>query len=171
MKLLALALTLFTLPAFAGNISFSTSDSFSNPSLFPITFTGTSTSNFVGGDFGFGVFNVTSCPHASCSGSETFTLKISQTSPGAGTSELVGTISGTVLQNGFTDLTLLLSSGIMIIDGIKYNIPLDESLNFGFTTLNGTVGPTSIPEPSAALMLGMGLITFAGLGSLKLLRS
>jgi hypothetical protein len=148
--------------AFAGDISFSTSDSFSHPGLFPITFTGTSTTNFVGGDFGFGVFSVTACPHASCAGSETFTLTISQTSPGAGVIDLVGTISGTVLPNGFTDLTLLFSSAGVIINGIQYKIPLEESLNFGFTTLNGSVGPSAVPEPSALALLGMGALALAG---------
>ena len=64
--------------ATAGNISFSTAGTFRNPSLFPITFTPASVTNFVGGDLSFGLFTVSACPVAKCSGSETFTLQIAQ---------------------------------------------------------------------------------------------
>jgi hypothetical protein len=152
--------------AMAGNISFSTSGTFSNPSLFPITFTPISVSNFVGGNLAFGMFDVSACAAAKCSGTETFTLKVSETSPVSGTADLVGTISGVVLSNGFTDLTLTFTSDKMTIGKTLYEIPFMHSINFSFTTLNGAVGPNgTIPEPSAGFLLGIGTLGLVGLAT------
>jgi len=150
--------------AMAGGIGFSTAGTFSNPSLFPITFAPTSASSFVGGNIAFGMFDVSACPAAKCSGTETFTLTITQTSPSAGTADLVGTISGEVLSDGFTLLKLTFTSATMTIGTTIYNIPFIHSINFFVTTLNGTVGPNnSLPEPSAQLLLGIGVLGLMGL--------
>jgi len=169
-KIVLLAAFALLIPglAMAGNISFSTTGTFSSSgtstsSLFPMTFTPTSVTNFVGGDLSFGLFTVTPCAAATCSGSETFDLKISQTSPSGGTADLVGTISGMVRHNGFTDLTISFTSNTMMIGGILYKIPFMHSINFSFTTLNGAVGPTGVPEPSAKFLLGMGALGLMGL--------
>jgi len=154
--------------AMAGDISFSTTGTFSNPSLFPITFTPVSVTNFVGGNLSFGLFTVSACPAAKCSGSETFTLQISQTSPTAGTADLVGTISGSVFHDGFTDLTISFASNTMLIGGTLYKIPFMHSINFQFTTLNGAVGPNgAMPEPSAKFLLGMGALGLMGMATLS----
>jgi hypothetical protein len=169
--LVAFALLIPSL-AMAGNISFSTTGTFSNPSLLPmnllpITFTPTSITAFVGGNLAFGVFDVSACPVAKCSGSETFTLQISQTSPTSGTEDLVGTISGEVFHNGVTDLKLTFTTATVIIGATSYTIPFAQSINFSFTTLNGQVGPTAIPEPSAEFLLGMGALGLVGLATVS----
>ena len=166
--LLAAFVLLIPCLAMAGGISFSTTGTFGNPSLFPITFVPTSVTNFVAGDLSFGLFSVSACSSAKCSGSETFTLQISQTSPTAGTADLVGTLTGSVFHNGFTDLTLTFSSGSMVIGGTLYRIPFMHSINFSFTTLNGMVGPNgAMPEPSAKFLLGMGALGLMGMATLS----
>jgi len=154
--------------AMAGGVSFSTAGTFSNPSLFPITFTPNSATDFVGGNIAFGMFNVSACPVAECKGSETFTLKITETSPVSGTADLVGTISGMVLKSGFTDLTISFTTATVTIGSNVYNIPFMHSINFSFTTLNGAVSvPGEMPEPSAAFLLGMGALGLMGLATVS----
>jgi hypothetical protein len=154
--------------ALAGGVSFSTSGALSNPSLFPITFSGTSATNFVGGNLAFGLFDVSACPVSRCKGSETFTLTVTQTSPVSGMADLVGTISGEVLKNGFTDLTLTFTADKMTIGSNVYNIPFMHSINFSFTTLNGSVTvPGEMPEPSAGFLLGIGALGLMGLATVS----
>ena len=155
--------------AMASSVSFSTSDTFSNPSLFPITFTGNSLTNFVGGDIAFGMFNVSACAKASCSGTETFTLAITETSPVSATADLVGTITGTVLHNGHTTLSIVFSPAMVMIGTTLYSFPVpSHSINFSFTTLNGFVSfPGSMPEPTAGFLLGMGALGLMGLATVS----
>lgn len=164
-RLVVLVAFVLLLPclALAGGVSFTTSGTLSNPALFPITFEGFSASDFVGGNISFGEFTVTPCSHAVCSGSETFTLQISQSSPTAGTIDLVGTLSGSVLGDGQTHLTLTFTSPTVSIGPIIYNVKFPASINMGFTTLNGTV--TGVPEPSAEFLLGMGALGLMGLAT------
>ena len=150
--------------AMANTVSFMTTGTLSNPSLFPLTFTDNSVANFVGGDIAFGIFNVNACAVAKCSGSETFTLQISQTSPTSGAADLVGTISGFVLSNGFTSLTIKFPTNTVTIGSAVYTIPFMHSINFSITTLNGNVTfPSSVPEPSAVFLLGISALGLMGL--------
>ena len=155
--------------AMANTVSFSTSDTFSNPGLFPITFMGNSLTNFVGGDIAFGMFDVTACPVAKCSGTETFTLAITETSPVSATMDLVGTITGTVLHNGHTSLTITFSPASVMIGSTLYSFPVPtHSINFSFTTLNGNVSfPTATPEPTAGFLLRMGALGLMGLATVS----
>jgi hypothetical protein len=156
--------------AVAGTVSFSTSGNFSSPSLFPITFTGNSVTNFVGGNLAFGMFNVSACAVAKCSGTETFTLQIAETSPMSVTADLVGTITGKVLKDGFTQLTISFASNTITIGSTVYTIPFMHSINFSFTTLNGLVtfpGSGTVPEPSAGFLLGIGALGLVGLATVS----
>jgi hypothetical protein len=160
--LLAFALLVPCL-AMAGTVSFSTSGTFSNPSLFPITFM-PNTVTFTGGNIAFGMFNVSDCPVAKCAGTETFTLKISETSPMSATVDLVGTITGEVLKDGFTSLTISFTPNMVSIGTTVYTIPFMHSINFSFTTLNGNVMfPSVTPEPNAGFLLGLGALGLVGL--------
>ena len=151
--------------AMANTVSFSTSDTFSNPGLFPITFMGNSLPNFVGGDIAFGMFDVSACPLGkTCSGTETFTLTITETSPISATADLMGTITGTVLHNGHTSLTITFAPSTVMIGGTAYGFPVPtHSINFSFTTLNGNVSFPPVPEPTAGFLLGMGALGLMGL--------
>jgi PEP-CTERM motif len=151
--------------AMAGGVSFTTSGTFSNTTLFPISFTGTTVTNFSGSsNLSFGSFNVGKCPVSSCTGSETFTLTIAESSPISGTATLSGTISGTVLKGGNNNLVLNFTTATVTIGSTMYSIMFPHSLNFGSTTLNGKIGPgTSVPEPSAQFLLGMGALGLMGL--------
>jgi hypothetical protein len=153
----------------ASSVSFTTSDTFSNPGLFPITFTGNMLTNFVGGNIAFGMFDVSACPVAKCMGTETFTLTITETSPISATMDLVGTITGTVLHNGHTSLTITFSPSSVMIGGTEYGFPVPtHSINFSFTTLNGTVSfPSNVPEPSARFLLEMGALGLMGLATVS----
>jgi hypothetical protein len=154
--------------ALAGGVSFTTSGTLSNPSLFPLTFTGTSATNFVGGNLAFGLFDVAACGVAVCKGTETFTLTIAETSPVSGMADLVGTISGFVLKDGRTDLSISFSTATITIGSTVYTIPFMHSINFSFTTLNGSVNPSStVPEPTAEFLLGMGALGLMGLATVS----
>jgi hypothetical protein len=153
--------------AMANTVSFSTTGTFSNPSLFPITFTGNSLTNFVGGNIAFGMFNVSACAVAKCSGTETFTLAITETSPVSATVDLTGTITGSVLKDGHTSLTITFSPSTIMIGGTMYTIPFMHSINFSFTTLNGAVSFPTVPEPSAGFLLGMGALGLMGLAAVS----
>jgi hypothetical protein len=155
--------------AMAGTVSFSTSGTLSDPSLFPLTFTGNSVTNFVGGNLAFGMFNVSACAVTKCSGTETFTLQISETAPVSATADLVGTITGKVLKDGFTQLTISFASNTVTIGSTVYTIPFMHSINFSFTTLNGVVTfPSSgVPEPSAGFLLGIGALGLVGLATVS----
>jgi len=167
--LLAAFAVLLPCLAMANSVSFSTSDTFSNPGLFPITFMGNSQTNFVGGNIAFGMFDVSACPVAKCSGTETFTLAITETSPISQTVDLVGTITGSVLHNGHTSLSITFSPSTVMIGGTAYGFPVPtHSINFSFTTLNGTVSfPTVTPEPTAGFLLGMGAFGLMGLATVS----
>ena len=175
-KIVLLAAFALLIPglAMAGNISFSTTGTFSssgtsNSSLFPITFTPASVTNFVGGDLSFGLFTVSACAAAKCSGTETFTLAITETSPVSATMDLVGTITGTVLHNGHTSLTITFSPASVMIGSTLYSFPVPtHSINFSFTTLNGNVSfPTATPEPTAGFLLRMGALGLMGLATVS----
>jgi hypothetical protein len=149
--------------AMAGGVSFTTAGTFSNSTLFPITFTGTSLTSFAGGNVGFGLFTVSACP-TGCHGTETFTLVINETSPVSETVDLVGKLSGDISKTGVTSLTLTFSTAEVTIGSNVYRIPFSHSINFGMTTLNGSIhSSATVPEPSAELLLGMGALGLMGL--------
>jgi len=161
--LVAFALSIPSL-ALANSVSFTTTGTLSNPTLFPLTFTGNSVANFVGGNIAFGMFNVTACAVAVCKGTETFSLTIAETAPMSVTDVLVGTISGKVFKNGFTSLTISFPTNSVTIGSAVYTIPFMHSINFSFTTLNGSVTfPSGVPEPSAVFLLGMSSLGLMGL--------
>ena len=150
--------------AMANSVSFTTTGTLSNPSLFPLTFTGSSVANFVGGNIAFGMFKVAACAVAVCKGTETFSLKIAETAPMSVTDVLVGTITGEVHKNGFTSLTITFPTNSVTIGSAVYTIPFMHSINFSFTTLNGNVTfPSGVPEPSTVFLLGMSSLGLMGL--------
>jgi hypothetical protein len=151
--------------AMAGGVSYTTSGTFSDPSLFPITFTGTSVTNFVGGDPSFGLFDVGDCSKKHCRGSETFTLKIDETSPVSATADLVGRISGRVSKNGHSDLTITFTTATVTIGSTVYTIPFRHRMKLGMGNLRGSVVSTPMPEPSAGFLLGLGALGLMGLAA------
>jgi hypothetical protein len=160
--------------AMAGGVSYTTSGTFSNPNLFPITFIGTSVTDFVGGNLSFGQFDLSrwsldDCHHRrnSCHGSETFTLQITETSPVSATVDLVGKIFGHVNRNGHADLTLMFTTATVTIGSTVYTIPFMHRINLGIRSLNGNVDPSPVPEPSAQFLLGIGALGLVGLATVS----
>jgi hypothetical protein len=160
--------------AMAGGVNYSTSGTFSNPSLFPITFIGTSVTDFTGGNLSFGQFELSrwsldDCRHRrdSCRGSETFTLQITETSPVSATVDLVGKIFGQVSRNGHADLTLIFTTATVTIGSTVYTVPFMHRINLGIRSLNGNVDPSPVPEPSAEFLLGMGALGLMGLATVS----
>lgn len=157
--------------ATAGTVSFTTTGTFSNPGLFPITFTGESYTNVnadppLGNNLLFGTFTLSpTFTPITCktTASETFTLHIDQTSPSPGSGNLDATLSGTVTKKG-SHLTLTFVAASLTIGKISYSIPFpSETINFKTTTtLNGTV-LNPVAEPSARLLLGLGALSLMGL--------
>jgi hypothetical protein len=156
--------------AMAGGVSYTTSGTFSNPNLFPITFIGTSVTNFVGGNLSFGQFDVgswstNSCHHRRCRGSETFTLQIAETVPVSATIDLVGKLFGRANRDGHTHFTIMFSTATVTIGSTVYTIPFRDRINLGMTTLNGSADP--VPEPSAEFLLGMAALALMGLAAVS----
>jgi hypothetical protein len=151
--------------AMAGGVSYTTSGTFSNPNLLPITFIGTSITNFAGGDLSFGHFDVVGCSRRRCRGKETFTLQITEISPVSTTADLKGEIFGWVNKKGHSHLTIIFKTATVTIGSTVYNISLNR-INLGIKTLNGSVTP-SVPEPSAEFLLGMGALGLMGLVTLS----
>jgi hypothetical protein len=169
--LLAAFAALLPCLAMAKGVSYTTSGTFSNPNL-PITFVGTSVKNFVGGDmsFGhfemsFGHFDMAGCFKRRCK--ETFTLQITETSPVSATEDLVGEV---FFGRHHSHLTIIFNTASVTIGSTVYNIsPVDRINlgNLGTKTLNGSVAPSIVPEPSAEFLLGMGAIGLMGLATVS----
>jgi hypothetical protein len=160
MVLLAAFACLLPCLAMAGSVSFTTTGAFSDPGLFPITFTGQSYTNVSASPANnllFGTFSLGACP-TKCNGSETFTLTIDQTSPTSGTGPLIGTLSGKVTKVG-TNLSLTFTTATMTIGTDTYSIPFpSETINFkARTTLNGSAF-SPVAEPNARLLLSLGTL-------------
>ena len=105
------------------------------------------------------------------SASTSFTLGIFQTAPSVGTSDLLGTIQGTLAKINQTDFTLTFPDNNTTIDGVTYMVQPFYFLVFptsgtgggatsGDTTLQGlvTAQPEVIPEPATMMLLGTGLL-------------
>lgn len=94
---------------------------------------------------------------ASITSGTTFALAINQLGPVVGSGNLPGTLSGTISQNQSTgSVTFSLSS--VIIGGEQYSllnniIPLVSPSNTGLTTLQATLAPVAVPEPTSASLV------------------
>lgn len=158
--------------AMAGGVSYTTSGTFSNPNLFPVTFIGTSVTSFAGGNVAFGQFEVgtwsiNNCHHHGCHGSETFTLQIAETFPVSATVDLVGRLFGHVNKGGRTHLTIMFHTATVTVGSTVYAFPFRDRINLGMTTLNGIATPGTVPEPSAKFLLGMASLGLMGLATLS----
>ena len=158
--------------AMAGGVSYTTSGTFSNPNLFPVTFIGTSVTSFAGGNMPFGQFEVAAwslkdCHHHGCHGSETFTLQIAETLPVSATVDLVGKLFGHIKKDGHSHLTIMFSTATVTVGSTVYTIPFRDRINLGMTTLNGNATPGTVPEPSAKFLLGMAALGLMGLATLS----
>ncbi len=169
-RIVVLAAVAFLLSgvAVAGDVSFTTSGTFSNPNLFPLTFRGVDDTNVkangpLGIDLSLGTFTLRGCVGPKqCTGSETFTLVIDQISPDRGKEPLIGKLVGTVKKiDG--QVTITFTSATITEGNVTYTLPLFESLSLGnehsmclsLTMLRGNVLYSSVPEPSSRLLLVM----------------
>jgi PEP-CTERM motif len=153
--------------AMAGGVSYTTSGTFSKPNLFPITFIGTSVTNFMGGNLSFGQFDLGRCSRRNCHGSETFTLQITETSPVSATVDLAGEIFGRVGKNHHSHLTIIFETATIDIGSTVYTVSFMNRMNFGIMTLNGNVARTAVPEPTTEFLLGMGGLGLIGLATVS----
>ena len=150
-----------------------------------LTFVGAN-SNYLGSNTAadFGTFLLGSSGGTVDYTGATFTLTINQTSPGAGSQMVVGSITGTltyVTPPGASSGGLFWqpTTNNFAIDGVQYRIYVDDIGRFAIASPSGTpctagapgcANPNSstlrgsvnaVPEPSAVLLLGSGI---AGLG-------
>ena len=152
--------------ATATTVTYTTSGSFSGGTL-PISFIGAadSVSANPSGTLGdMGTFVVGACA-ATCSGPTTFTLTITQSSPTPGSAPITATITGKVVHTSAKSLRIDFGSGASVtIGGVTY-VPLwpsgSQGLKFGQNTTVQLV--IAAPEPTSALLLGLGALGLMGL--------
>ena len=162
-------------PAHAALVTFTTTGTFgsSGTSTFSapgvtISFAPSSTTVDAPSSITFGTFSTVGTTATSLTPvSDTFTLKVFQTVPGAGTGTFVGTLAGTLKvtqSKAYVDFAAPLS---IVIAGVTYTITEADaghagraelkppSSGGGTSTVEGTV---SVPEPASTLLLGLGFL-------------
>jgi len=136
---------------------------------FMLTFTGLgSTSLNTPSGSSFGNFQTFVSGNGVINASGTFTLTISQTVPVAGSNSFSATFNGSFSASNSGTGVVNFTVTSVTIGGITYaitNNPLNlvpPASNNGITTVQGQVTGSAVPEPTSMLLLGTGLVSFAG---------
>ena len=136
---------------------------------FMLTFTGLgSTSLNTPSGSSFGNFQTFVSGNGVINASGTFTLTITQTVPVAGSNSFSATFSGSFSASNSGTGVVNFTVTSVTIGGIQYSItnnPLNlvpPASNNGITTVQGQVTGSAVPEPTSMLLLGTGLVGFAG---------
>ena len=134
-----------------------------------ITFTGLgSTSLNTPTGSSFGNFQTFVSGNGAIAVSGTFTLTITQTVPTAGSDSFSATFSGSFSASNSGSGVVNFTVTSVTIGGITYaitNNPLNlvpPASNNGITTVQGQITSSAVPEPTSMLLLGTGLVGFAG---------
>ena len=180
-KILSIAALAMLLPtmALAGNVSFTTTGSFSGPlPAGTLTFTGVTVTNQSAFPLlltSFGVIDVAKQCTASnsvCKGTaqENFTLTIHQTVPSAGSGNLTATITGVVAYNPILGLyNIVFTQATTSINGVQYIVaagnffcsnPSKPSCQIDLPGI--VINAIGAPEPTSELMLGLGALGLLG---------
>lgn len=159
-------------PASAALFTYSTEGSFNGAPLAPIstvsdggitlTFTGVPSTSVDANPASFialGTFSATGVGTGDFSGDD-FDLRVTQTTPAAGTATIDGDLSGTVtgsIGSGNSTLLVTLNDSTFVIDGVTYTID-DTTLQVPVPGQSVVITATAvIPEPAALGLLAVGL--------------
>lgn len=165
-------------PAHAALVTFTTTGTFGSSGTSTFTAPGVSISFLTGGAFGggtgvatpshvtLGTFSTAGTTATSSQTvSDTFTLKIFQTVPGAGTGTFLGTLAGTLRVSQSKAYIQFAAPFTIEIAGIRYHLTEADSGILGRAELKppasgglSTVEADIVPEPASALLLGLGFL-------------
>lgn len=159
--LIAMVGFVFSTLALADTVSFQTSGTFSSVA-YPISFTGVSYTNVGTPTYAsLGNFFASGCS-STCSGSESFTLDIQQSQPPTtNTGTLSALITGNLYWNS-SNVTVNFGQTSVTLNGITYQL-MQSVYYINFNQNTSVSSDVSTPEAGSMLLLGVGLLAFAGI--------